>query len=153
MNSMDAVDILLVEDNPQDIELTTRALKKRNLANTLYVVEDGAEALDFILGRGKYKQRNTAVHPKLVLLDLKLPKLNGLEVLQMIKKDQRTCTIPVVMVTSSREDPDIQAAYKLGANSYVVKPVDFDAFMEAMSNLGFYWLLVNQVPAQKKRNP
>jgi two-component system response regulator len=146
MTSFNAVDILLVEDNPQDAELTIRALKKRNLANSLFVVEDGVEALDFLFGRGKYTQREISHHPKVVLLDLKLPKLNGLEVLQVIKTDTRTRAIPVVMVTSSAEDPDIKAAYELEANSYVVKPVDFDAFLETMSHLGFYWLLVNQVP-------
>jgi two-component system, response regulator len=145
MNPMNAVDILLVEDNPQDIELTVRALKKHNLANKMFVVEDGAEALDFLFSRGKYAQRDIAHHPKVVLLDLKLPKLNGLEVLRIIKADERINAIPVVMVTSSNEDPDIKAAYALGANSYVVKPVNFDAFVEAMSNLGFYWLLINQI--------
>jgi len=146
MEPVRAIDILLVEDNPQDIELTIRALKKRNLANSVYVVEDGAEALDFLFGRGKYDRRDVQKTPRLVLLDLKLPKLNGLEVLRTLKQDPRTHSIPVVMVTSSREDPDITAAYELGANSYVVKPVDFDAFVEAMSSLGFYWLLVNQAP-------
>jgi two-component system, response regulator len=145
MNPMNAVDILLVEDNPQDIELTVRALKKHNLANKLFVVEDGAEALDFLYSRGKYAQRDFMHHPKVVLLDLKLPKLNGLEVLRIIKADERINAIPVVMVTSSNEDPDIKAAYALGANSYVVKPVNFDAFVEAMSDLGFYWLLINQI--------
>jgi len=146
MEPLQAIDILLVEDNPQDIELTIRALKRRNLANSVYVVEDGAEALDFLFGRGKYDKRDAGQNPRLVLLDLKLPKLNGLEVLRILKQEARTRSIPVVMVTSSREDPDIKAAYELGANSYVVKPVDFDSFMEAMSSLGFYWLLVNQVP-------
>jgi two-component system response regulator len=146
MNHLDPVDILLVEDNPQDAELTMRALKKRNLANRLFVVEDGAEALDFIFCRGRYAERDIAHSPKVVLLDVKLPKLNGLEVLREIKAGQRTRSIPVVMVTSSREDPDIRTAYELGANSYVVKPVEFDAFMEVMSHLGFYWLLVNQTP-------
>jgi two-component system, response regulator len=144
MDHPDAIDILLVEDSLQDTELTLRALRKRNLANRVFVVEDGAEALDFIFCRGKYTEREMIQSPKVVLLDLKLPKLNGLEVLRAIKTDDRTCTIPVVMVTSSREDPDIKAAYSLGANSYVVKPVDFDAFVEAMSSLGFYWLLINQ---------
>jgi len=143
---MNAVDVLLVEDNPQDVELTIRALKKHNLANRLYTVEDGASALDFLFNRGKYAQRESSQNPRVVLLDLKLPKLNGLEVLRAIREDKRTRTIPVVIVTSSGEDPDIQAAYKLGANSYVVKPVNFDAFMESMSNLGFYWLLINQPP-------
>ncbi len=146
MPDLNAVDILLVEDNPQDAELTIRALKKRNLANRLFTVEDGAEALDFIFCRGRYASRLDADHPKVILLDLKLPKVNGLEVLQAIKADERTHLIPVVIVTSSHEDPDVLAAYKLGANSYVVKPVEFDAFTEAMRYIGFYWLLVNQVP-------
>jgi two-component system response regulator len=145
MEPVETIDILLVEDNPQDVELTIRALKKRNLANRVYVVEDGAEAIDFLFSRGKYGNRDGNQRPKVVLLDVKLPKLNGLEVLRVIKEDERTRGIPVVMVTSSREDPDIKTAYQLGANSYVVKPVDFDAFMEAMSNLGFYWLLINEI--------
>jgi two-component system response regulator len=142
----EAVDILLVEDNPQDAELTIRALKKHNLANRLIVVEDGAEALEFLFGRGKYAGRDTGHPPKVVLLDLKLPKVSGLEVLRALKQDERTRPIPVVIVTSSREDPDIKTAYALGANSYVVKPVDFDGFAEAVSKLGLYWLLVNQPP-------
>jgi len=146
MTHLDAVDILLVEDNPRDAELTVRALKKRNLANRLFVVEDGVEALDFIFCRGKYAGRAVAQPPKVVLLDLKLPKLDGLEVLRAIKADERVCRIPVVIITSSHEDPDIQAAYELGVNSYVVKPVNFDAFVEAVSHLGLYWLLVNQPP-------
>jgi two-component system, response regulator len=146
MNSIEAVDILLVEDNPQDAELTIRALKKNNLANRLFTVEDGAEALDFILCRGKYAARDNGHPPKVVLLDLKLPKVSGLEVLRALKQDEKTRAIPVVVVTSSREDPDIKTAYALGANSYVVKPVDFDAFAEAVSSLGLYWLLVNQPP-------
>ena len=146
MDYSEAVDILLVEDNPQDAELTIRALKKHNLANRLIIVEDGAEALDFIFGRGKYAGRDTGHPPKVVLLDLKLPKVSGLEVLRALKQDERTRPIPVVVVTSSREDPDIKTAYALGANSYVVKPVDFDAFAEAVCNLGLYWLLVNQPP-------
>jgi len=144
MNHLDAVDILLVEDNPRDAELTLRALRRRNLADRLLVVEDGAEALDFIFCRGRYTERQMTSPPKVVLLDMRLPKLNGLEVLREIKADKRTHSIPVVMITSSREDPDIQTAYELGANSYVVKPVEFDAFIDAMSRLGFYWLLVNQ---------
>ena len=141
-----AIDILLVEDNPQDAELTIRALKKHNLANRLFAVEDGAEALDFILCRGKYKDRNLSNPPKVVLLDLKLPKVDGLEVLRTLRQNDATRSIPVVIVTSSREDPDIKAAYALGANSYVVKPVEFDAFAEAVSSLGMYWLLVNEPP-------
>ena len=146
MTDTEAVDILLVEDNPQDAELTTRALKKNNLANRLITVEDGAEALDFIFCRGKYATRNNGQSPKVVLLDLKLPKVSGLEVLRALKQDEKTRSIPVVIVTSSREDPDIKTAYGLGANSYVVKPVDFDAFAESVSSLGLYWLLVNQPP-------
>lgn len=142
----DIVDILLVEDNPQDAELTIRAIKKRNIANPFYVVDDGAEALDFIFCRGAYSEREILKPPKVILLDLKLPKLNGLEVLKAIKSEEHTRSIPVVVVTSSLEDPDIKTAYALGANSYVVKPVDFDAFLDAMSSMGFYWLLVNQPP-------
>jgi two-component system response regulator len=146
VNAVNAVDILLVEDNPHDAELTIRALKKHNLANRLIAVEDGAEALDFIFCRGKYQDRNLSDPPKVVLLDLKLPKIDGLEVLRVIRQNDATRYIPVVIVTSSREDPDIKAAYAIGANSYVVKPVDFDAFSEAVSKLGLYWLLVNQPP-------
>ncbi len=143
MRRKDEVDILLVEDNPRDVELTLRALQKRNLVNRLFVVEDGEEALDFLFCRGKYAGRNLTGHPKVVLLDLKLPKLSGLEVLQAIRSDERTRTTPVVIVTSSQEDPDIKTAYQLGVNSYVVKPVEFDDFVEAMSQVGLYWLLVN----------
>ena len=146
MTDTEAVDILLVEDNPQDAELTVRALKKHNLANRLFAVEDGAEALDFVFCRGKYATRDNGHPPKVVLLDLKLPKVSGLEVLRALKQDEKTRLIPVVVVTSSREDPDIKTAYALGANSYVVKPVDFDAFAESVSSLGLYWLLVNQPP-------
>lgn len=144
MDYPQAVDILLVEDNPQDAELVIRALKKKHLANQLHWVEDGAEALDFIFCRNAYSGRNLDAPPKVVLLDLKLPKVSGLEVLRAIKEDPRHRSIPIVVVTSSREDPDIQAAYALGVNSYVVKPVNFDAFVEAMSQLGLYWLLLNQ---------
>lgn len=143
MDDQIAVEILLVEDNPRDAELTIRALKKKNLANRLFHVEDGVEALDFLFGRGKYSERDIADTPKVVLLDLKLPRINGLEVLSTIKADKRTQTIPVVIVTSSAEDPDIQTAYQLGANSYVLKPVQFEPFIEAMSKVGIYWLMVN----------
>lgn len=142
-DAMHAVDILLVEDNPRDAELTIRALKKHNLANRLFHVQDGAEVLDFLFARGKYEKRNINYTPKAVLLDLKLPKMNGLEVLRVIKGDDRLRIIPVVIVTSSTEDPDMKTAYELGANSYVVKPVEFNSFMEAMSRVGLYWLLVN----------
>lgn len=146
MDYSNIVDILLVEDTPQDAELIIRAIKKQNIANPLYHVEDGAEALDFIFCRGKYDERDASLQPKVILLDLKLPKVNGLEVLKEIKMDERTRTIPVVIVTSSQEDPDIKTAYELGANSYVVKPVSSDAFIDSMSKLGLYWLLVNNPP-------
>jgi two-component system response regulator len=146
VNEIETIDILLVEDNPHDAELTVRALKKRHLANRIFVAEDGAQALDILFARGQYEKRENSTPPKVVLLDLKLPKVSGLEVLKEIKSDARTKRIPVVVVTSSREDPDIKEAYSLGANSYVVKPVDFEQFFDAMSNLGLYWLLVNQPP-------
>jgi two-component system response regulator len=146
MEESTVVDILLVEDNPQDAELIVRAIRKQNIANAFSVVEDGAAALDFIFCRGAYARRDPSRPPKVILLDLKLPKVNGLEVLKAIKGEPRTRTIPVVVVTSSQEDPDVKEAYALGANSYVVKPVSSGAFIEAMCRLGLYWLLVNQPP-------
>ncbi len=146
MNPFEIVDILLVEDNPRDAELTIRAFKKHNLANQLYVAKDGAEALDFIFCQGEYAEHAKLRLPKVVLLDLKLPKIDGLEVLHAIKSNEQTCRIPVVILTSSQQDPDIKSAYDLGANSYVVKPVNFEGFVEAMSQLGQYWILVNITP-------
>lgn len=143
MNDFDAVEILLVEDNPRDAELTIRALKKKNLANNLFHVEDGVDALDFLFARGKFSGRDMSEAPKVVLLDLKLPRINGLQVLREIKADPRTMSIPIVIVTSSVEDPDVKMAYQLGANSYVLKPVQFDSFIEAMAKVGIYWLMVN----------
>lgn len=143
MNDHKAVEVLLVEDNPRDAELTIRALKSHHLTSSLFHVEDGAEALDFLFGRGKHESHLLDAAPRVVLLDLKLPKVSGLEVLRLMKQDARLGTIPVVIVTSSAEDPDMQAAYQLGANSYVVKPVKFDEFMEVMSKLGMYWLILN----------
>jgi two-component system response regulator len=140
------VEILLVEDNPNDVELTLRALKKNNLANHVQVVCDGAEALDFIFGKGNYSDRDINHHPKVVLLDLKLPKVNGIEVLQKIRANEQTKSIPVVVLTSSREERDVVDAYNLGVNSYIVKPVDFDNFVKTVSDLGMYWLLLNQPP-------
>ncbi|MCL5034998.1 MAG: response regulator [Bacteroidetes bacterium] len=140
------VEILLVEDNPNDVELTMRALNKHNIANKVFVVRDGAEALDYIFADGNYSDRKIEDVPKVVFLDLKLPKVDGLEVLRKIKSDERTKTIPVVMLTSSREEQDIVRSYKLGVNSYIVKPVDFDKFVDAVSELGLYWLLLNQPP-------
>ena len=144
MEDYSAIEILIVEDNPRDAELTLRALKKNNLANNILVAEDGAEALDFFFCRGRYEQRSFNNPPKVVLLDLKLPKVNGLEVLKIVKGDKRTSHIPIVVVTSSKQEPDMKEAYALGVNSYVVKPVDFDQFINAMSSLGLYWLLVNE---------
>lgn len=142
------VEILFVEDNKSDAELTIRALKKHNLANKLVHLRDGAEALDFLFAQGIYSERSTENHPKLILLDLKMPKVNGLEVLEKIKSDVRTKKIPVVILTSSKEDPDIQKCYDLGANSYVIKPVEFNNFAEAVAKLGLYWVLLNESPGK-----
>ncbi len=140
------VEILLVEDSPEDVELTLRALQTHNLTNRIHVVRDGAEALDFLFARGTYAGRNAASVPKVVLLDLKLPKVDGLEVLRQIKQNVRTRVVPVVVLTSSREEPDIERSYQLGVNSYIVKPVEFEAFVRAVSEAGLYWLLLNQLP-------
>ncbi|HYR95559.1 MAG TPA: response regulator [Candidatus Binatus sp.] len=141
-----SVEILLVEDSPADAELTVRALRKQNLANRLHHVQDGAEALDFIFGTGAYAGRSIDDAPRVVLLDLKLPKVDGLEVLRRMKADPRTRRIPVVVMTSSREERDVVATYELGVNSYIVKPVDFEQFAQAVASLGLYWLLLNQPP-------
>ena len=147
MVDTDAVDVLLVEDNPHDLELTLRALDKHNLANKVVVARDGAEALDFIFGTGAHADREVTDRPKVVLLDLKLPKVDGLEVLRRIKSDKRTKVIPVVVLTSSQEERDIVESYELGVNSYMVKPVDFDQFIKCVSELGLYWLVCNKPPA------
>ena len=146
--STEEVEILLVEDNPDDAELALRALRKSHVANQVEHVADGAQALDFLFGTGDYSERNIENHPKVILLDLKLPKVDGLEVLQRIKADPNTRTIPVVMLTSSRAERDLVESYHLGVNSYIVKPVDFEQFIEAVSQLGFYWLLLNQSSGQ-----
>jgi CheY-like chemotaxis protein len=138
------VEILLVEDNPKDVELTLHALRKENLSNSIYVVRDGEEALDFLFCRGMYSKRSVDNPPKLVVLDLKLPKVDGLEVLRTIKRDVRTQAIPVTILTSSNEDRDLVDSYKLGVNSYIQKPVDFNQFRETVKQLGLYWLVVNQ---------
>ena len=135
-----------MEDNPNDIELTLRALKKNNFANKIHVVKDGVEALDYIFSAGSYSTKPADTNPKVIILDLKLPKVDGLEVLRQIKSDERTKSIPVVMLTSSREEQDVIRSYELGANSYIVKPVDFDKFVKCVSDLGLYWLLLNQPP-------
>jgi two-component system, response regulator len=143
---IDPVEILLVEDNPNDLELTLHALKKNNIANRIHVASDGEEALDFIFCENKYADRNISIVPKMILLDLKLPKIDGIEVLRRVKNDSRTKRVPVVMLTTSREESDIVESYELGVNSYIVKPVDFDQFVEAIRQLGLYWLLLNQPP-------
>ena len=142
------VEILLVEDNPNDVELTLHAFKKYNLANRIQVVRDGAEALDYLFATGNYAGRDVNHRPRVILLDLKLPKVDGLEVLRRIKDDPRTKVIPVVVLTSSREEHDIVESYKLGVNSYIRKPVDFDQFTESVRTIGMYWLLLNQPPVE-----
>lgn len=139
-------DILLVEDNPSDAELTIRALNDKNFANSLHWVKDGEEALEYVFCTGRYKERDINIPPKVILLDLKLPKVNGFEVLEKIKADARTKTIPVVVVTSSQESSDLKACYALGVNSYIVKPVDFEHFVAALSTAGLYWLAINKPP-------
>ena len=145
-NGNNIVEILLVEDTDADAELAVHALRKRGLANHLVRVKDGAEALDFIFAQGAYADRNINSHPKVVLLDLRLPKVSGIDVLRRIKSDVRTQKIPVVMLTSSKEAPDLEDCYKLGANSYISKPVEFDEFTRVVGEMGLYWLLVNQAP-------
>jgi two-component system, response regulator len=138
--------ILLVEDNPDDVELTLRALKKHNILNDVVIVNDGVEALDYLFGTGIYAGRDITILPEVVLLDLKLPKISGLEVLQRMRTDERTRLLPVVILTSSNEERDLIDSYRLGANSYVQKPVDFNEFAEAIRQLGMYWLLLNKSP-------
>ena len=140
------VEILLVEDNPSDAELALHALRRNNLANHIHLVRDGAEALEFIFATDRYAQRSVENGPRVILLDLKLPLVDGLEVLRQVKGDPRTKTIPVVVLTSSREERDIVESYKLGVNSYIVKPVDFEQFTESVRQLGLYWVLLNQPP-------
>ncbi|HLG01994.1 MAG TPA: response regulator [Bacteroidia bacterium] len=149
-NNMQHVEILLVEDDLQDAELTIRALRKHQLINHLVHVKDGEEALDFIFSRGDYASRTNKSNPKLIILDLKLPKVDGLEVLKELKNDSSTKTIPVVIMTSSNEDRDMIEGYRLGVNSYVVKPVDFESFMKAVTELGLYWMVVNKVPTHTR---
>ncbi len=140
------VEILLVEDNPHDVELTLRAFKKKNLANKVHVVTDGVQALDFIFCRGAYSDRDIKAPPKLILLDLKLPRVDGKEVLKQIKSNEETKVIPVVIMTASQEEKDMAASYHLGANSYIVKPIDFSKFIDTVSELGLYWLVINKTP-------
>ena len=148
---MNRVEILLVEDNPRDRELTLRVLRKNNLANSVVTVSDGEEALDFLFARGKYAGRDVNEHPRVVFLDLKLPKVDGIEVLRQVKADERTRQIPIVVVTSSAEERDRIESYQLGVNSYVVKPIEFDSFVKTISELGFYWMAINK-PAPSETN-
>jgi CheY-like chemotaxis protein len=150
MNEPNDVEILIVEDTPGDLQLALRALRKAHLANHIHVARDGAEALEFIFCEGPHVERKIENSPKLILLDLKLPKIDGLEVLQRLKSDPRTRSIPVVMLTSSQEQSDVVKSYNLGANSYIVKPVDFDSFVKAVQELGMYWMLLNQPPNTDK---
>ncbi|MBX3606237.1 MAG: response regulator [Piscinibacter sp.] len=143
-----AFEILIVEDNPLDLEMTLRGLRKANIANQVHVARDGAEALEFLFCEGAYAHRRIEDAPRLVLLDLKLPKVDGLEVLARLKADERTRAIPIVMLTSSKEQRDLVESYQLGVNSYIVKPVDFENFVQAARDLGSYWLLLNQVPGR-----
>ena len=142
------IEILMVEDNPDDAELALLALRDHKVTNRIDVVRDGAEALDYLFATGKYADRDIEQVPRLILLDIKLPKVDGLQVLERIKTDQRTRTIPVVILTSSREEPDIARGYELGANSYIVKPVDFEQFASAVRQVGYYWMLLNEAPVK-----
>ena len=144
----DEIEIVLIEDNPDDAELTIRALKKGNISNNLIHLMDGAEALEFIFCTGKFSNRSNNIKPKLILLDLNMPKVSGIEVLQKLKSDEHTKTIPVVVLTSSQEDPDVKTCYKLGVNSYIVKPVGFSNFTRAVSEVGLYWVLQNHQPGK-----
>jgi CheY-like chemotaxis protein len=148
MNS-DNTEILIVEDNPNDAQLTIRSLKKNNLANHIMHVSDGQAAVDYLFGEGEYQGRNVLDQPKVVLLDLKLPKLNGLQVLARIRGDARTKMLPVVILTSSQQESDLIESYKLGANSYIVKPVKFENFAKSVQEVGLYWLLLNKPPISK----
>jgi two-component system response regulator len=138
--------ILLVEDNPDDVELTMRAFRKNNIANNMVVARDGVEALDYLFCKGEYAERDIEDKPRLILLDLKLPKLDGLQVLERLRADEHTKLIPVVILTSSKEEHDLVSGYRSGANSYVRKPVDFNKFVEAVRQIGLYWLLINESP-------
>jgi two-component system, response regulator len=146
MEELEQVEILLVEDNAADAEMTLRSLRRNNLANQLHWVKDGAEALDYLFCTGQYQGRDPGRHPRLVLLDIKMPKVDGIEVLRRLKSDPATRTIPVVVMTSSSEERDVVDTYRLGANSYIVKPVEFDAFLDVVAKIGLYWLLTNRVP-------
>lgn len=147
MNDTEQMAILLVEDNPHDAEMTLRSLRNHNIANSVHWVKDGAEALEFMFCEGAYEQRDPLRTPRLVLLDIKMPKVDGIEVLKRIKADSRTRSIPVVMLTSSKEESDLVRSYDLGVNSYLVKPVDFQRFSEEVVRVGYYWVAMNQLPS------
>lgn len=149
---MDDRVIVLVEDNPDDVELTLRAFKKSNIVNQVVVAHDGAEALDYLFGTGRYAGRDISIMPAVILLDLKLPKVDGLEVLRRIRADESTQLLPVVILTSSKEEQDLINGYKLGANSYILKPVGFEKFCCAIQKLGMYWLLLNEPPPPQRRD-
>ncbi len=145
---MNGTENLLIEDNPDDVEITLRAFQKYHLANKIHVVRDGEEALECLFGTGRYAEQSACLNTRLILLDLKLPKVDGLEILERCKSDPRTKNIPVVVLTSSREERDLIDSYNLGVNSYVVKPVDFSQFVEAVRQLGLYWIMLNQLPSE-----
>ena len=147
MTGYEEVEILLVEDNPKDAEMTQRALRKHNFGNKLHWVRDGAEALDYIFCRGAYADRIPARPPRLILLDIKMPKVDGIEVLRQVKADERSRSVPVVVMTSSNEERDVMESYRLGVNSYIVKPIEFPAFLDVVAKIGLYWVLTNRVPA------
>ena len=146
MENLEQIEILLAEDSPKDAEMTQRALRKHNLGNRVHWVKDGAEALDFLFCRGAYADHDMTRPPKLVLLDIKMPKVDGIEVLRQVKADERTRVIPVVVMTSSNEERDVMESYRLGVNSYIVKPVEFASFLEVVAKIGLYWVLTNRVP-------
>ena len=148
MNALEQVEILLVEDSRTDAEMTLRALRHNHLANKVHWVKDGAEALDFMFCAGAYAGRNRSAGPKLVMLDIKMPKVDGIEVLRRLKADPETRSVPVVIMTSSAEQRDLVDSYKLGVNSYIVKPVEFEAFLETVAKIGLYWVLTNRVPRE-----
>jgi two-component system response regulator len=149
---MNGMEILLIEDNPEDVEITLRAFRKNHIANRIHVVRDGEEALECLFSTGRYAENSPCQNTRLILLDLKLPKVDGLEILQKCKSDPRTKHIPIVVLTSSREEQDLARSYDYGVNSYVVKPVDFPQFSDAVRQLGLYWMLLNQTPAELHSN-